>query len=139
MTPVEAWAAVIAAEDAAIYAYSIAGARVASADRRRARAGLDAHRSRRARALVHLSALGGTPPGGAGAYTLPDNIRRPRIAAGLLADVDLGLVAVYADAAAATEGEDRRWAARAAADCAVSSVSWGAESQAFPTVPATSV
>lgn len=132
MTPAEAWAAVVAGEDAAIYAYSVAGARVAGPDRRRARAGLDAHRERRARASTLAIAAGGAPPAPSGAYALPDDIARPRAAARLLADVDNALVAVFADAAAASAGADRRWAARSAADCAASAVAWGAPTQAFP-------
>ena len=133
MTPAEAWAAVVAGEDAAIYAYSIAGARVATRDRRRARAALDAHRERRARASTLTALAGATVPAPAAAYELPDDVARPRVAARVLADVDNALVAVYADAAAASSGEDRRWAARCAADCASSAVAWGAAPQAFPT------
>ena len=49
-----------------------------------------------------------------------------------MAAVDTALVATYADAAAASAGDDRRWAARTAADCAVRAVAWGSEPQAFP-------
>jgi hypothetical protein len=132
MTPAEAWASVVAGEDAAIYAYSVAGARVPAADRRRARAAMDAHRERRARASALVSAAGGTPPPPGAAYALPEEVARPRIAARLLAEVDNALVAVYADAAGASIGSDRRWAARCAADCAASAVAWGATPQAFP-------
>lgn len=137
MTPIEAWSAVVAGEDAAIYAYSVAGGRVASGDRRQATTGLEAHRQRRSRAASLVTALGGTPPSGAAAYELPAAVQRPRGARRVLADVDLALVAVYADAAAAADADDRRWAARSAADCAASAVSWGAEPQAFPSTSAT--
>lgn len=132
MTAGDAWAAVVAGEDAAIYAYSVAGARVAGSDRRRARAGLDAHRERRARAATLTVAAGGSVPTPQAAYALPDDIARPRVAARLMAEVDNALVAVFADAAAASTGQDRRWAARSAADCASSAVAWGAPTQAFP-------
>lgn len=137
MTPIEAWAAVVSGEDAAIYAYSVAGGRVAGADRRQARNGLEAHRQRRSRAAALLAGLGGTPPAGSAAYDLPAAVQRPRGARRLLADVDLALVAIYADAAAAVEGDDRRWAARCAADCASSAVAWGGEPQAFPSTRST--
>ena len=132
MTPAEAWAAVVAGEDAAVYAYSVAGARVSPGDRRRSRTGLDAHRERRARASTLTIAAGGTVPSPLSAYALPDGVDQPRTAARTLAEVDNALVAVYADAAAASQGEDRRWAARSAADCASSAVAWGAAPQAFP-------
>lgn len=137
MTPIEAWSAVVAGEDAAIYAYSVAGGRVAAGDRRQATSGLEAHRQRRSRAASLLTGIGGTPPPGAAAYVLPAAVQRPRGARRLLADVDLALVAIYADAAAAATGEDRRWAARSAADCATSAVAWGEAPQAFPSVSAT--
>lgn len=134
MTPQEAWAAVVAGEDAAIYAYSVAGARVTGAEQRKARAGLDAHRQRRSRAAALITDLGGTPPSPAPAYELPGPVQRPQGARRALARVDLALVAIYADAAAAATQGDRRWAARSAADCAASAVSWGSAPQAFPTV-----
>lgn len=132
MTPAQAWTSVVAGEDAAIYAYSVAGARVPDADLRRARAGLDAHRERRSRASLLAADAGGSVPAPQPAYELPGDVVRPRDAAALLADVENALVAVYADAAAASSDADRRWAARCAADCAASAVEWGAPSQAFP-------
>lgn len=133
MTPIEAWSAVVAGEDAAIYAYSVAGGRVDGGDRRTALAGLEAHRRRRSRAAAIVTAAGGTPPAASPAYELPEAVGRARAARRLMADVDVALVARYADAAAASAAEDRRWAARCAADSATSAVTWGQEPQAFPT------
>ncbi len=133
MTPTEAWSAVVAGEDAAIYAYSVAGGRVSGGDRRRALSGLEAHRRRRSRAAAIVTAAGGTPPAGSPAYELPDNVDRARAARRVMADVDVALVPLYADAAAMSTAEDRRWAARCAADSATSAVAWGQEPQAFPT------
>jgi hypothetical protein len=132
MTPVEAWTAVVEGEDAAVYAYSVAGAQVSGGGRRKALAGLDAHQSNRSRAASVLAALGATPPAAAAAYDLPDGLEKPTVARDLMADVDNALVAAYADAAAASSGGDRRWAARTAAECAVRAVTWGAAPQAFP-------
>ena len=132
MTPVEAWSAVASGEAAAVYAYSVAGGRVPSAARRSAIAGLDAHRANGSRASALVSAAGGTPPVAAAAYDLPDDVRTPKGARRTLAEVENALVAVYADAAAASTGDDRRWAARTAAECATRAVAWGASTQAFP-------
>lgn len=133
MSAEQAWSAVVTSEDAAIYAYSVAGARVASSERRQAQAGLDAHRQRRSRAANLVRESGGSVPAGASAFALPADVDRPRVARRVLADVENALVAVYADAAAAATGPERRWAARAAVDCGVSAVAWGAAPQAFPT------
>lgn len=133
MTPIEAWTAAVEAEDAAVFAYSVAGARVTGSARRRALAGLEEHRANRSQAAAFVAAGGGTPPPAQPAFDLPEDVSTPAGARRLMRDVDNGLVAVYADAAAAAAGEERRWAARTGADCAVRAVQWGAAPQAFPT------
>ena len=80
-----------------------------------------------------MVAAGGTPPAAEAAYELPGDVSTRPGARAALASVDNALVAVYADAAAASSGDDRRWAARTAAECAVRAVAWGATPQAFPT------
>ncbi len=135
MTPVEAWTAVVTGEDAAIYAYSIAGAQVPTGPRQRAVAGLTAHRSNRSRAAALITELGGTPPPGAAGYVLPADIATAKVARATMAAVDNALVAIYADAAAAAEADVRRWAARTAAEYAVRAIGWGADPQAFPVGP----
>ena len=133
MTPVEAWSAVVSGEDAAVFAYSVAGARVKGAARRQALAGLDAHRDARSRAAALVVAAGGSPPPAAPAYDLGPDVSTRAGARTTMASVDNALVPVYADAAAAASGDDRRWAVRTGADCAVRAVQWGASPQAFPT------
>jgi len=133
MTEQEALAAVVRGEDAAIYAYEAASARVPAGARRQALTGLDAHRAHRSKAAAVLAAAGSPVPTAAAAYVLPAGVRRPGGARAALAAVDNALVAVYADAAAATSGPLRRWAARTAAEYATRAVTWGAPSQAFPT------
>lgn len=135
MTPVEAWTAVVAGEDAAVYAYSVAGAQVTGGARRRALAGLDAHTAHRSRAASAVIAAGGTAPPAAAAYELPPGTGTRAGARAAMAAVDNALVPVYADAAAASTGDDRGWAARAAAECATRAVTWGATPQAFPSGP----
>jgi len=122
----EAQSAVVQGEDAAVYAYSIAGARVPA--QRRVLAGLDAHRQARDVAAATLSA----PPPPASSYALPIQPDSPSRARELLAYVENALVPVYADLAAATTGDDRRRAVIAAQVCASRAVAWGAATQAFP-------
>jgi hypothetical protein len=127
MTPDEARAAVVRGEDAAIYAYSIAGARVPAL--RRAVSGLEAHRAARDSVAAMMQA----PPDPAPAYALATEPASPRQARELMAYVDNGLVPLYADLAAVTSADERRRAVLAAQACATRAVSWGAPSQAFPT------
>lgn len=133
MTPAEAWSAVVTGEDAAVYAYSVAGARLTGSAGRRALAGLESHRRRRSRAAAMVIAAGATPPSASPGYALPDDVSSSRAAQRLLARVENALVGVYADAAAASAQTDRRWAVRCAADSATGAVAWGAEPQSFPT------
>lgn len=138
MTPVEAWSAVVSGEDAAVYAYSVAGARVRGGGRNRALTGLDAHRANRSRAAARVVEQGGTPPASASSYEFPFEVADADSARRLMAYVDNGLVGTYADAAAASPsgsgeaGADRRWAARTGAECATRAVAWGTSPQAFP-------
>lgn len=132
MTLDEAWRAVVEGEDAAVYAYSIAGARVGAGARPKAVNGLDAHGAHRDRASAMVAAAGGTPPAPAAAYELPFAVDSAKAARRLMALVDNRLVGLYADAAEAAAGDERRWAARMAAECATRAVAWGAASQAFP-------
>ena len=132
MSAQQALAALVSGEDAAIYAYSVGGARVVRGGRRRALAQLDVHRANRDRAASLVVAAGGTPPGSAVAYTLPGPVDSPKAARALMAEVDNRLVGLYADAAAELADADRRWAVRTAATYATSAVAWGAEPQAFP-------
>ena len=122
----EAQTAVVRGEDAAVYAYSIAGPRVPA--QRRALSALDAHRQARDLAAATLSA----PPPPASAYALPIQPDTPTHARELLAHVENALVPVYADLAAVTTGDARRRAVIAAQVCASRAVSWGALTQAFP-------
>ena len=135
MNDVEAWAAVVTGEDAAIYAYSVAGAQVPTGSRQRAVAGLTAHQSNRSRAAALITELGGTPPPGSAGYVLPADIATAKVARATMAGVDNALVAIYADAAAAADADVRRWAARTAAEYAVRAIGWGADPQAFPAGP----
>lgn len=129
----EAWSAVVAGEDAAVFALGVAGARLVGSERSRALAQLADHREARDRAADLVRAAGGTPPAPEAAYTLPFPVRAATAARRLLAHVDNGLVGLYADAAAASAATDRRYAARSAARAATRAVEWGGPAQAFPT------
>lgn len=130
---IEVWLAVVEGEDAAVFAYSVAGARVGTRARAAALNGLDAHRASRARASSLVVATGGTPPAPASAYELPFAVTSASRARELMALVDNRLVGLYADAAEASSGDERRWAARSAAENGTRAVGWGATPQAFPT------
>jgi len=126
---VSALAGAIEGEEAAIYAYGLAGSRLAGADRDRAFGGLAAHRAR----LLQLRDLAGAAslPGAPGGYDVapPSDEQQAR---SLLADVESRLAATYADLAAATSGDERVNAALAACECEVRAIGWGGPPEAFP-------
>ena len=94
MTPEAAWSAVVAGEDAAIYAYSVAGARTAHPER--ARSALAAHRIHRDRAAALAEAAGGSLPVPAPAYSVGP-VSTQAEAQQVLAHVENALTPVYAD------------------------------------------
>lgn len=119
--------AVIAGEDAAVYAYGIVAAHAGAAAPRAERA-LAAHQRWRDR----WSAALGAPVDAAVAYELPERVVDAASARALAALVERRLVPVYADLAAASTAAERDDAVRAAAQCAQRAVRWGAPTQAFP-------
>lgn len=125
----DALAAAIEGEQAATYAYGLAGPHIGAADRDLLLGGLAAHRSRIL--ALRLSADDTTEPGSPAGYEAasPETEEQARA---LLADVEAKLSAAYADLAAASSGAPRTDAVMAARECAVRSVSWGGAPQAFP-------
>ncbi len=124
----EAWADVVRGEDAAIYAYSVAGAQVPKSARDRALRGREEHLRLRD---VAASLTGSADVVPAPAYDLGSEGEGPAAAKAVLARVEQALVAVYAQAAGASTAVERRLAARAATECAMRAVTWGAEPEAF--------
>lgn len=120
--------AVLAGEDAAIYAYGVVVARLRGADRRQALAALQAHSTWRDRWAGEAPEA--PPP--AIAYDLPVADPNRTQVRELAALVENRLVPLYAEFAAASSGDTRTAAVAAAAECATRAVSWGALPQAFP-------
>lgn len=119
----------IAGEEAALYAYGLAGARLTGGARDRALGGLAAHRAR----VLQLRDLAGGAdvPGAPGGYDVAAPADEDEARA-LLAGVESRLAATYADLAAATSGDERVNAALAACECEVRAIGWGGEPEPFP-------
>lgn len=129
MTPDEAMQAAILGEEAALYAYGVAGPWLDSADRDLALGGLAAHR---ARVLALRSSANDAIEGGAPGGFVTGSIDSPQTARALLAEVEARLAATYADLAASVTGGERRNAVLSACECSVRSIGWGAPTAAFP-------
>lgn len=122
-------AEIVAAEEAAVYAYGVAGPWLEAVDRDRALGGLAAHRAR----VLSLreSAADGDESGAVGGY-VTGPVDSPASARALLAGVEARLAAHYADLAASTADGERRNAVLSACECSVRSITWGAPTAAFP-------
>ncbi len=133
MTEAEALAKAISGLDATIYAYGVAGAKVAPGLRDRALAGLRNARTSRDRLASALAASGGTVPGAAAAYEIDPPVTDEASAAAAIGVVETRMAGVYGDLAAATPaGAVREAAIAAAMECAVRAAAWGAAPVAFP-------
>jgi hypothetical protein len=121
--------AAIAAEEAAVYAYGVAGPWLDPSDRDRALGGLAAHR---ARVLALREGAADTEESGAPGGYATGPVDSPGRARALLAQTEQRLAAAYADLAAEVTSGDRRNAVLSACECSVRSIGWGAGTSAFP-------
>lgn len=121
--------AAILGEEAALYAYGVAGPWLDGAERDLALGGLAAHR---ARVLVlRTEAADGDETGAPGGF-VSGPVDSPASARALLAEVEARLAATYADLAAEVTGGQRRNAVLSACECSVRSIAWGGATAAFP-------
>ncbi|MCU0297640.1 MAG: ferritin-like domain-containing protein [Candidatus Nanopelagicales bacterium] len=120
-------------EYAIMYAYGVAGARLA-AQRDVALTLLEEHRASRDQLRQWLLADGDQPGPPAPAYTLPTTVTADTAARDLLADLELRLIPLYTQLVAdfADDQPRQRWAVRQIRACALRAQFWGAAGQAFP-------
>lgn len=131
-----ALAAALDAENAAIYAYSVAGAHLdAPARRAAARSDYDVHRAQALAVtgwLTQRAAASSTPAPPAAVYSLAAPVTDPASAAELLARAEEAAAACYADVVAAATGALQRSAALALQSAAVREARWRGTSVPFP-------
>jgi hypothetical protein len=124
---------VAAAENAAIYGYSVAGARLRDGKLRgAARADYDVHRAQLQAVTGWLSDRGATPDAPPPVYELPEQITDDAAAAALLTRLEEATAATYADLVAVAAGSLRRAAALALQSAAVRETNWRGKSVPFP-------
>lgn len=124
--------AALAGEHAAIWGSGRAAAEMGGARQRAALGELDQHRAARDRLRRTVAAHGGTPVEAAPAYLEPFPIEGSSGGRRLMAHINAGLAAAYADLAAASPRAGRRPAALAAAEASVRAIEWGGRAQALP-------
>lgn len=116
--------AALAAEHSAIYAYGRFGVLLDKAGKKEARAGEEAHRTRRDALLVQLEELKAEAPVAQAGYALPFPLADPAAALKLAAYVEDGVAATWRAVLADAEGEVRRQVLVAYTDAAVRGTRW---------------
>lgn len=124
---------VLAAEEAAIWAYGLIGGRVSSTQAQsRALLALDTHRAARTWLRGVILASGKVPAVPPAGYEPSEPVIDNASAERFAAQVESALVPLWVQAAGSVQGADRKVAAQYGAGCNARAVLWGAPTQAFP-------
>ena len=130
---VTALLAAAAAENAAVYGYSVAGARLATGQATNAaRAAYDAHRAQVQNVTQWLADLGATPAPAAPVYRLPSAVIDNRSARALLAAIEESTAAAYADIVAIASDRLQHDAAVELQAAAIREAQWRTAPVPFP-------
>lgn len=126
----------LAAEDAAIFGYGVAGAYLSGAQRATATTCWADHRSARDTLAAMLRALGVQPAAADAVYKLPFAVTGARQAVALAVFLEDGVTAAYLGLVADGRAGLREFGARAMQACAVRAAAWRGSTVAFPGFPA---
>ncbi len=130
--PVSAFQKVLAAENAAIYAYGVIGAHVAEPDHDQVEAAEQEHRSRRDLVSETLTARGAKPRAAAPAYELPKPVTDQASAIALAAEVEQRVAPFWRAILGILPAHDRKIAIAALSDCAVRATEWRQQQNVTP-------
>jgi hypothetical protein len=124
--------AALAAEDAAIFGYGVAGAHLSG--RRQTAAGQDwtGHNKARDTLTAMISALGATPVAAQAYYRLPSQVHNAAGAAALAAYLEDGVTRAYLGLVAVSDQRLRTFGALAMQGSAERAAFWRGSTQAFP-------
>jgi Domain of unknown function (DUF4439) len=125
----------LAAENAAIFGYGVAGAYMSGAQRSTATAFWNAHRSAGDTLAGMLRARGAQPAAADASYKLPFTVRERSQAVALAVYLEDGVTAAYLGLVGATAAGLREFGARAMQASAVRAAHWRGSSLAFPGLP----
>jgi ferritin-like protein len=130
---VTALLAAAAAENAAVYGYSVAGARLATGhDKNAARVAYDAHRAQVQNVTQWLADLGAVPAPASPVYRLPSAVVDNPSARALLAAIEESTAATYADIVAVASGQLQHDAALELQAAAIREAQWRTTPVPFP-------
>lgn len=122
----------LAAEQAAVYGYGVAGAYLAGSSRARATADWVAHQEARDALEAMLHSRGAQPAPAAVAYQLPVQVRTGSDAVTLAALIEDQMAAVYLGLVAVTAPDVRQYGAGQVQESALRAAAWRGTTVAFP-------
>ncbi len=126
----------LAAENAAIFGYGVAGAYLSGGQRATATVYWNEHRSARDTLASLLRARGEQPAAAADAYKLPFGVHTAAEAVSLAVILENGVTAAYLGLVGAGDAGLRAFGARAMQDAAIRATAWRGSTVAFPGMPA---
>lgn len=130
--------AALAAENAAVFGYGVAGGRLTGHAKKRARTAWAAHEAARDALIAMVTARGGAPVAAATTYRLPFPVHDPRSAASLAAYLEERLATAYLGVVALPEPALRAFGARGVRSAALRAADWRGSTVAFPGMRAAS-
>jgi hypothetical protein len=129
---VAALQAALAAENAAIFGYGVAGAHLTGSSQAAAEQDWTAHNQARDALAAMISARGAVPAAAQAYYQLPFRVHDPPSAIRLAAYLEDGVTRAYLGLVAVSDQRLRRFGAMAMQDAAQRAASWRGSTQAFP-------
>jgi hypothetical protein len=129
---VQAMQAALAAEDAAIFGYGVAGAHLSGTRKTAAEQDWTGHTEARDTLTTMISALGATPVAAAAYYRLPFAVHNATTATALAAYLEDGVTRAYLGLVAVTGEKWRTFGALAMQASAQRAAFWRGTTQAFP-------
>jgi hypothetical protein len=132
VTAVQALQAALAAEDAAIFGYGVAGAHLSGSRKSAAEQHWTDHNEARDTLTAMVSALGATPAAAQAFYRLPFEVTDPASAAKLAAYLEEGVTRAYLGLVAVSDRRLRTFGALAMQPPAERAAFWRGTTEAFP-------
>jgi hypothetical protein len=129
---VQAMQAALAAENAAIFGYGVAGAHLSGARKTAAEQDWTGHKEARDTLTAMISALGATPAAAQAYYRLPFAVHNATTATALAAYLEDGVTRAYLGLVAVTGEKWRTFGALAMQTSAERAAFWRGSTQAFP-------
>jgi hypothetical protein len=128
--------AALAAENAAIYGYALAGAHLTGKNQQYAQRNWTAHQVTSDELVTMLVSLGASPVAAQDAYRLPFPVRTPAAAVSLAAFIEDRVARAYLGVVALDNPRLRTWGARQVLASALRATAWTGSTAAFPGLPA---